>query len=163
MEKLIEGYYPGAIRRIAEMHASYYHRHWGFGLFFEAKVAMEFSEFISRFEEGRDGLWTILHGRRIAGAVAIDAIKADGNEGAHLRWFIVEPQLQGRGWGKRLLHEAVSFCDAKGYRKIYLWTFQGLSSARHLYEASGFRLTFEQTGEQWGTRVTEQLFVRSNE
>ncbi|MHB8830043.1 MAG: GNAT family N-acetyltransferase [Syntrophales bacterium] len=160
MEKLVAGYYPGTIGRIAEMHGAYYHRHWGFGLYFEAKVATELSQFMSRFEEGRDGLWTIHNGERIAGAVAIDGIKADENEGAHLRWFIIDPQLQGQGWGRRLLNEAVSFCDGKGFRKIYLWTFQGLTSARHLYEAAGFRLVFQKEGGQWGTKVTEQLFER---
>ena len=39
MHIVIGGYCPGALGRVAEMHAEYYHRHWGFGLFFEAKVA----------------------------------------------------------------------------------------------------------------------------
>ncbi|MCK9363643.1 MAG: GNAT family N-acetyltransferase [Syntrophales bacterium] len=163
MGEIIAGYYPGAIGRIVEMHGAYYHLHWGFGLFFETKVATELSQFMNRFEEGRDGLWTIEKGEGIAGAIAIDGIKADESEGAHLRWFIIDPQLQRQGWGRRLLNEAVAFCDGKGYRKIYLWTFQGLSSARHLYEATGFRLVFQKEGEQWGTKVTEQLFERFHE
>jgi len=164
MEKLGNGYRPGAIGRIVEMHADYYSRNWGFGVFFEAKVAAELSAFMGRFEEGRDGLWTILDGERLMGSVAIDGTKADtGEEGAHLRWFIIDPQLRGTGWGKRLLNEAVSFCDGKGYRKIYLWTFAGLTPARRLYESFGFRLVLQQEGTQWGTIVTEQLFERSGE
>jgi len=163
MERLVTGYSPGAIGRIVEMHGTYYHRHWEFGLFFEAKVASELSEFMNRFEEGRDGLWTILNGEQTAGSIAIDGIKAGGGEGAHLRWFIIDPQLQGQGWGKRLLTEAVSFCDQREYRRIYLWTFKGLDSARHLYETAGFRLVSEQDGDKWGTSVTEQLFEYKRE
>lgn len=160
MERLVTGYSPGAIGRIVEMHGTYYHRHWKFGLFFEAKVASELSEFTNRFEEGRDGIWTILNGEQIAGSIAIDGMKAGGSEGAHLRWFIIDPQLQGQGWGKHLLTKAVSFCDQREYRRIYLWTFKGLASARHLYETVGFQLVSEQDGDKWGTRVNEQLFER---
>ena len=33
------GYRPGANGRVTEFHGRYYHRHWGFGLYFESKVA----------------------------------------------------------------------------------------------------------------------------
>ena len=155
----IGGYRPGAIGRIAEMHAEYYHRHWGFGLFFEAKVAIELAEFLSRFEKERDGFWTLLHGERVEGAIAIDGREAS-TEGAHLRWFILSPEFRDRGWGRRLLAEAVSFCDRKGYRRTFLWTFAGLDTARRLYEASGFRLVSQEEGRQWGRRVVEQRFER---
>ncbi|MBU2056053.1 MAG: GNAT family N-acetyltransferase [Proteobacteria bacterium] len=155
----IGGYRPGAIGRIAEMHAEYYHRHWGFGLFFEAKVATELAEFLIRFEKERDGFWTLLHGERVEGAIAIDGREA-ATQGAHLRWFILSPEFHGRGWGRRLLAEAVSFCDRKGYRRIGLWTFAGLDTARRLYEASGFRLVSQAEGEQWGSHVVEQRFER---
>jgi GNAT superfamily N-acetyltransferase len=159
MQVEIGGYRPGAIGRIAEMHAEYYHRHWGFGLFFEAKVARELSDFLCRFEKGRDGFWTLMRDGRVEGAIAIDGSKA-ASEGAHLRWFIVSSDLRGGGWGRRLITEAVAFSDQQRYDRIGLWTFAGLDAARRLYETFGFRLTFQQEGEQWGTRVSEQRFER---
>jgi GNAT superfamily N-acetyltransferase len=162
MQIEIGGYRPGAIGRVAEMHADYYHRHWGFGLFFEAKVATELAEFLCRFEKERDGFWTILSGNRIEGAVAIDGLKA-ADEAAHLRWFIVSPEIKGSGWGRRLMTEAVSFCDRRAYHRIGLWTFAGLDTARHLYESFGFRLVSQGEGEQWGTLVVEQRFERNRE
>ncbi|MBU1183592.1 MAG: GNAT family N-acetyltransferase [Proteobacteria bacterium] len=155
----IGGYVPGAIGRIAEMHAEYYHRHWGFGLFFEAKVATELAEFLCRFEKERDGFWTVLRGERVEGAIAIDGREA-ATEGAHLRWFIVSPEMHGKGLGRRLMTEAVSFCDRQAHRRIFLWTFAGLDAARHLYETFGFRLVSQGEGEQWGSRVVEQRFER---
>jgi len=55
---------------------------------------------------------------------------------------------------------AMHFVDEQPFRETYLWTFKGLDSARHLYESSGFRLTGESEGTQWGTKVTEQRFSR---
>jgi GNAT superfamily N-acetyltransferase len=160
MQIEIGGYCPGAIGRIAEMHATYYHRHWGFGLFFEAKVATELAEFLGRFDEERDGFWTARRGDRVEGSIAIDGRKARTEE-AHLRWFIVSPEIQGGGWGRRLMSEAVAFCDRQEYR-IFLWTFAGLDTARYLYEEFGFRLVSEAEGERWGARVVEQRFERDH-
>ena len=151
------GYIPGAIGRIVELHATYYHKHWGFGLYFESKVAMELSEFLCRFEEGRDGFWVAHVEGEIVGAVAIDGMNTD-TKGAHLRWFIVAPEYQGKGIGEKLLGVAVNFCKKMNFPRVYLWTFEGLYSARRLYEKVGFRLCGHQEGSQWGITVTEQLF-----
>ena len=154
---ILTGYHPGAIGRIVELHASYYHLDWGFGVFFEARVAKEIAEFLSRFDETRDGLWIVSLNHRIEGGIAIDGIKAM-TDGAHLRWFILSPEVRGRGFGHRLMEEAISFCKKKDYRKIYLETFEGLCAARHLYEKFGFRLVQQAEGAQWGKKVTEQKF-----
>ncbi len=156
-EAIFAGYLPGSIGRIVELHATYYHLDWGFGLFFEARVAKEMSEFLSRFDETRDGFWTICLNHQVEGGIAIDGIKAT-TEGAHLRWFILSPEARGRGFGNRLMEEAISFCKKRSYRKIYLCTFEGLHAARHLYEKFGFKLVEENEGTQWGTKVIEQKF-----
>ena len=156
-EVIFTGYIPGAIGRIVELHANYYHLNWGFGLFFEAKVAAEMSEFLSRFDETRDGFWTVCLNNRVEGCIAIDGMKTK-TDGAHLRWFILSPETLGRGFGNRLMEEAISFCKKRNHRQVYLWTFEGLHVARHLYEKCGFKLVEQTEGSQWGARVTEQKF-----
>lgn len=151
------GYLPGAIGAIAALHARYYSKHWGFGLYFEAKVATELSQFLLRFEPERDGIWLLMDKGEIYGSIAIDGIEV--LEGAHLRWFIVEEGLWGKGYGKNLLEAAMGYCNEKGYKKVYLWTFEGLNRARRLYESYGFRLVKEQIGVQWGKEVKEQKLV----
>jgi GNAT superfamily N-acetyltransferase len=59
------------------------------------------------------------------------------------------------------MEEAISFCKKRNYRQVYLWTFEGLHAARHLYEKFGFRLVEQTEGLQWGNRVTEQKFELS--
>lgn len=156
------GYLPGCIGRIAEMHAAYYAREAGFGAPFEAKVATELSEFCLRYAEGRDGLWLATDGNEIHGSVAIDGSLVEESD-AHLRWFIASDGSRGKGVGSRLLGAAMAFCQAKAYRKVYLWTFDGLHAARHLYEKHGFKLARTQRGAQWGKEVDEQLFTLGNE
>ncbi|MFN0305566.1 MAG: GNAT family N-acetyltransferase [Burkholderiales bacterium] len=154
---LHKGYIPGCIGRVAELHARYYHQLAGFGMHFEAKVARELAEFCERYDDHRDGLWLALENDVIEGSIAIDGSHA-GQDGAHLRWFITSAQVRGKGTGNTLLSAATAFCRSQRYERVYLWTFDGLGAARHLYEKFGFRLVHEQRGAQWGSEVDEQRF-----
>lgn len=153
----VSGYMPGLLGRITVLHARYYHRHWGFGLFFETKVSTELADFLYRFDPAQDGLWVVMVDNEIAGSVAICGREA-GTLGARLRWLIVAPDYQGRGFGKQLMHEAIDFCRRTRFRRIYLTTFAGLDAARHLYEKEGFRVVIEQEDAHWGKPVLEQTF-----
>ncbi|WP_369978471.1 helix-turn-helix domain-containing GNAT family N-acetyltransferase [Xanthomonas bundabergensis] len=157
--RIVGGYRPGAIGRIAEMHATFYARHAGFGQFFEARVAAGVAEFTARLERPGNGLWLALQAQRIVGAIAIDGEDL-GNGEAHLRWFVVDDGLRGSGIGRQLLQQALHFCDAQGFGATRLWTFAGLDAARRLYEAHGFALAQQCAGDQWGATVIEQVFVR---
>jgi GNAT superfamily N-acetyltransferase len=151
------GYFPGAIGKITELHATYYHDNWGLDVSFETQVGRELSEFISEFQENRDGFWVAKVAGDFAGSVAIDGRQAS-KQGARLRWLIVDPRFQGRGIGRNLLKEALEFCKKAGYKKVYLWTFKGLDAARFLYDRSGFQLREEDNVGQWGKNLTEQKF-----
>lgn len=155
--EVIDGYVPGSLGRVASLHGACYHRDWGFGVFFEAKVATELASFLTSFQTGRDGLWTVSVDGQVEGSIAIDGDGADGH-GAHLRWSIVSDRLRGRGAGGELLRTARDFCRARGYPSVYLWTFGGLDAARHLYEREGFVLTEQRLGSTWGLEVLEQRF-----
>jgi len=153
----IRGYYPGVVGKITELHAVYYHEHWGFDVTFETQVGGELSEFVRHFDGSRDGLWVAVKKGRVAGAIAIDGVDAFG-DGARLRWFIVDPRFQGSGIGKNLIMQALGFCKQKGFPKVYLWTFKGLEGARRLYEVVDFRLSEENQIAQWGQTIIEQKY-----
>ena len=152
-----KGYLPGIIGRVAEMHGAYYATNWNFGSYFEAKVATELSEFISRYDPKRDAIWSVVSDGCIEGSITIDGIHTS-EEGAHLRWFIMSDHLRGQGFGNLLMQNALEFCKAQNYPCIYLWTFDGLHAARKLYDKAGFALVHESKGNQWGIEVTEQKF-----
>ena len=154
------GYQPGIIGAATDMHARFYSRNAGFGLVFESKLATEFAEFAGRLNKPCNGVWSAARDGRIVGTVAIDG-EDMGAGVAHLRWFIVDDGLRGLGVGGRLLGKAMAFCDSGPFREAQLWTFQGLDAARCLYELHGFRLAEERPGQQWGSEVLEQRFVRA--
>ena len=161
-EIVLSGYIPGAIGRITELHARYYRDNWGFGLFFESKVATELAEFLGRYDDSRDLFRVATRGELIVGAISIDGSGGPADDGggeARLRWFITAPEAQGAGVGRMLMDEAIGFCKRARFDRIYLWTFAGLDAARHLYESSGFRLVEEHDDDQWGETVSEQKFV----
>jgi len=155
--QIVQGYVPGCIGDIASLHGRFYAQHWGFGVFFERRVAQELADFAQSLPDDDKALWLCVENGRSLASLAID-----GNphyRAAHLRWFIVDDALRGTGIGRELMSLAMRFVDAR-FDETYLNTFKGLDAARHLYESFGFTLTHEEAGTQWGSPVTEQQFRR---
>lgn len=155
---LHEGYTPGLCGRITEMHARYYSQLTGFGLPFETLVAGGMAEFLSRLGSPQNSTWCVEQAGQILGGVSIDGEDLGGNV-AHLRWFIIDDTLRGRGMGQQLMLAAMQFCRERGFDEVHLWTFRGLDAARALYERHGFVLVDEWQGDQYGKAVKEQKFV----
>ena len=151
------GYFPGVIGQITTLHAVYYKKHWGLDQSFEVQVSRELSDFITHFDERKDGLWCVVSGDELAGAIAITGDR-DHPDDARLRWYIVDPHYQDRGIGRELITKAIDFSREKGYKRIYLWTFQGLDQAQSIYEQNGFSIAEERDVEQWGDIIREQRF-----
>jgi ribosomal protein S18 acetylase RimI-like enzyme len=145
---------PGDLGTIVHLHGTLYAREYGFDPTFEAYVAGPLAEFV-RAGDARARLWIAERGEQIVGCVAIVAAAPHT---AQLRWFLVDPGARGTGLGKRLLREAVAFCEACGYTSVILWTERSLTAAAHLYEAAGFRKVEEKPGRVWGKDVVEEKY-----
>jgi GNAT superfamily N-acetyltransferase len=156
---VFDGYRPGALADVLALHMNYYGREWGFGLAFETKLAAELSEFLARFEAGRDLFLTAWRDDRLAGSISMD-VSGGGAQGAHLRWFVVAGTERGAGLGKQLLARAVGHVDQIAPGPAWLTTFEGLDAARGLYERFGFKLASQSDADQWQGGVTEQMFIR---
>lgn len=153
------GYRTGLIARITDLHAQYYSRTSGFGQRFESVVARGLADFCDRLDNPVNQIWVALLGNEVVGSIAIDG-EDMGPGKAHLRWFIMTDVVRGSGAGRHLLKTALDHVDRLAIPETHLWTFDGLAAARHLYETSGFRLAEERRGDQWGSEVLEQRFVR---
>lgn len=156
---IMEGYRPGLIGEIVTLHALTYSRWAGFGATFESKVASGLAAFIDRLDHLDNAIWHAIDNDRIVGSIAIDGEDL-GDGRAHLRWFIVAPSCRGSGLGKALLARALDFVDQRSFKETHLWTLKGLDAARALYERTGFLLAEEYQGDQWGSPITEQTFIR---
>lgn len=149
-------YYPGILADIVGAHARYYAQAWSFGAAFEAKVGADLAGFIVNRKPARDLLLVARRpDERFLGSIVIDGA---GGDDAHLRWFIVASEGQRTGLGKQLLDRAIGFCRERDFRRIHLFTFAGLDTARRLYEQAGFTLTEEQEANTWGPTMREQRF-----
>jgi DNA-binding MarR family transcriptional regulator/GNAT superfamily N-acetyltransferase len=157
--KIVTGYHAGMIGRITEMHGSYYAREHNFGSFFERKVAAGLVDFSDRLGKPCNQIWLAMVNDRVVGSVAIDGEDLGNNE-AHLRWFILDDGCRGSGVGRKLIAEAMKFCDEQKFSSVQLWTFNKLKAARRVYESFGFELSKEWEGDQWGSTITEQQFTR---
>ncbi len=149
------GAYPGALGEVAAMHARYYFDRWGLDRSFEIEVGREVFEFGERFDPARDLILAAKADGALAGFLAVDGAGAM-TEGARLRWFIVSEKQAGRGLGKALLERAMAFVREKGYPRVYLWTYDGLSAARSLYDRYGFCEECVLPGIRWGQNLRMQ-------
>lgn len=155
-----EEFAPGDLGEIVTLHSRFYAVHWGFGLFFETKIARELADFADR-AAGDDLILMARDSNGVAASLILDLNDPLSEErGAHLRWFISADRCRGTGIGRDFMARAVAHAEGSCKGRMWLTTFAGLKPARHLYEEFGFTLASEKEGEAWGTRVQEQEFRR---
>lgn len=157
--EIVAGYRPGILGRCLELQAVYYAKCAGFGRVFETGRASDIAGFFARIPSARCEFWSAVTDGVVVGTIAIDGHDL-GPEMAQLRWFITDDLARGAGIGRRLIGEALAFCDRVGFAEVHLWTFAGLDAARHLYEATGFVIRDEEPSNEWGPPVLKQHWVR---
>lgn len=141
----------GDLGYIAYRHAVLYQEEYGLKPVFEQYVMDGLLAFQKSQSEGE--IWIAESGGRIAGFIGVVASDSDT---AQLRWFLIEPEFRGLGLGRRLMTTAMDFCREKGFRHVFLWTFDELDAARHLYREYGFLSTEKAGNDTWKDGVVEE-------
>jgi len=145
----------GDLGWVFQRHAVIYAEEFGYSSLFEAYVCDGLSPFMKDYDPKRDRLWIgEMRGRRV-GSIAVRHVRNRAGW-AQLRWFLVERNARGRGFGSKLLDTAVAFCQKAGYRGVFLWTVSDLHPARRLYELAGFKLAEETKECAWAPWAREQ-------
>lgn len=153
----LEEYPPGLIGTVAALFGRCIAASHGVDWTLDAMIAEKQCEFFRRFAPGKDRVWVVMEGAQPRGALTIEGPRPETEEdGARLRFFILDPALQGRGLGRRMMREAMQYCRASGYRRVYLTTLQDLDAARHLYDEYGFTLMSQAEHTFHGSRHVEQ-------
>ena len=143
---------PGDAGYVAYMHGRYYSKFHGF----YDKSEYYFIKYLADFVHNQDGgrLWIADTDGKTVGSIAI--VRVDSKT-AQLRWFLIDENYQNMGIGSRLIKTALDFCRDNNYETVFLWTFKGLDTARHLYDKAGFVLTEEKLNNEWSTvEIIEQ-------
>jgi ribosomal protein S18 acetylase RimI-like enzyme len=134
-----EGFRPGYLGRMIQMQGEYYDVVWAVpGHNFECMMARQMCDFHNAYVPGRDLLLTAHVGGVMAGHIAVVGFQVE-RPGARLRWFHIDEKYRGHGIGRELLTRAIDFCRRQGYKTVWLWTMDGLDTARHLYISFGFK------------------------
>lgn len=141
---------PGDLGAIVHLHGVIYAREYGLDHTFEPYVAKPLSDYVLA-GPGAGRLWIAETEGRVVGSIAI--LRSDGQ--AQLRWFLLAPEVRGKGLGGRLMREALGYCRAEGIASVYLWTFDELAEALALYRKHGFEITERRTAHIWGRERTE--------
>jgi len=158
--QVVENFTAGSLGSIVALHGEHYAANWGFGTFFEARVAHELAEFSNR-KTSADLLLLAQDEHGIAASLVLDLNDPkSGSRGAHLRWFIASDRCRGTGIGRSFMERAMAHADSHSCGGAWLTTFEGLMPARHLYESYNFKLVSENEGDAWGVKVIEQEFCR---
>jgi ribosomal protein S18 acetylase RimI-like enzyme len=151
---------PGDLGAIVAHHGRMYLAQYGLDSTFEGHVAASVAGAGKRpFPRENEGIWIVERGGEHAGSIGLTD---EGDGRAMLRWVVLDPDLRGRGLGRRLVAEVVAFAEAAGYERIALETFSDLTTAARIYRANGFELQWEETGPRWGREtVTYQGYELS--
>lgn len=78
---------------------------------------------------------------KIIGGAGIGVLPGASADTCELKKMYILPEGRGRGLGQRLLRECLDAARAMGYKRVYIETFNTMSSAMKLYERNGFRKT----------------------
>lgn len=145
---VVSGYRHGILSRCLEMHIKYYGRIAKAGAPFEALLARDFGDLCGRISNPMNEVWAVMERApggatpsqgegRIVGTIWVDG--EDLGEGVgHLRGFILDDSVRGRGMGRKLMDEAMAFIDKVGFKEVRLRTARQLTVARRMYEKAGF-------------------------
>jgi DNA-binding MarR family transcriptional regulator/GNAT superfamily N-acetyltransferase len=142
---------PGDVGYIAYRHGVLYAQEYGLDQVFERYVLTSLTKFLENQSAGN--IWIAEFGGNIIGFIGIVGID---QETAQLRWFLIEPEFRGTGLGRRLMTVAIDYCKEKQFKRVFLWTFQGLDAARHLYEKFGFTPSELVENNTWKHQVIEE-------
>lgn len=145
---------PGDLEYITYLHGDIYSNEYGFDSRFEAYVAAHLERYFRR-KADREKIWIVEDNGEIKGSIAV--VRFSKKE-AQLSWFLLHPDIRGKGMGKALLKNAIHFSKISGYSSIFLWAIGDLKTNDNLYNCFGFQLTKEREHELWGKNIIEQRY-----
>lgn len=150
---IIRNFTPPDINYVISRHQVLYEKEYGLTSVFGDYVDKGVQHFAKNHDPNYECMLIAEMEKNPVGSIAIT--KTD-NSTAQLRYFLLEPQMRGKGLGHRLIKLALEFCRSKGYKHLFLETISVLQTARHLYKSHGFILTASHENPAWGDNILEE-------
>ena len=147
----------GDDRAIGDLHERVYPAEFGLNATFCEGVRTIIERERTRGWPGaREAVWLIDSGPELAGSLALTR---DSDDVGRVRWFVLAPELRGRGLGRSMVSELVAEARAHGYTRLELETFSALTTAARIYRGVGFRLLSSRELNEWGQPVLFQSYA----
>ncbi|MGN1340032.1 MAG: GNAT family N-acetyltransferase [Oscillospiraceae bacterium] len=111
---------------------------------------------------GLPGSFVITDGETIVGHSCARPAADENMSGWGEVWTLyVLPEYWGRGYGRALLENSVSWLNEQGFDRVYLWALDSNTRARRFYEHCGFCETQDALEcDIAGITVTDIRYVR---
>jgi len=149
----IRSFTPCDIESVISRHKTLYQTESSLSFAFCEYVDESIHQFAHNFDVEKECMLILECNGSPAGCVAI--AKAD-EKTAQFRYYLLEPDMRGRGLGHKLIDMALNFCRQKGYQHVFLLTISAQKAARHLYKSKGFEITKTHKNPEWGKDVLEE-------
>jgi len=148
---------PGDMGWVVQSHGSLYAREYGFDASFEGLVAEIAGKFLTSFDASRERCWIAdLDGTPVGSVFLV----RHSDDVAKLRLLLIDPAARGQRLGQRMVAECTAFAQARGYRKITLWTQSILIAARKIYQDAGFVLVATEPHRSFGQSLIGETWER---
>jgi len=145
---------PGDLTYLQATHAEFYLKEHGYTVPFEYLVGKGITEFYEAYQRGRSCIWIPEEGGKRLGSLVLQ----ERESVAQLRFFLLQPEAQGKGIGKKLLQLFMAFCKANAFESAYLWTTEEQAVAGKLYRSFGLRVVEERDSVTFGRPTVEQRY-----
>jgi ribosomal protein S18 acetylase RimI-like enzyme len=147
---------PNDAEAIADLHDRVYSAEYGLDGRFRASVARGLEIAVRDGWPERSGAaWLVDGDDGLSGSLGLTQLEPGVGQ---VRWFVLSPELRGRGLGRTLVGELVDEARAAGMRLVFLETFSALTAAAHIYRGVGFRVVHEERTDMWGPTITYQRY-----
>jgi GNAT superfamily N-acetyltransferase len=148
---------PGDALAIGDLHERVYPAEFGLNPSFCESVRQTIAAARARgWPAAREAVWLIDGERGLAASLGLTS---EGRDVGQVRWFVLAPELRGRGLGRSFVAELIAEARAAGYARLELDTFSDLATAARIYRAAGFRLLSSRERHDWGPPVVYQSYA----
>jgi GNAT superfamily N-acetyltransferase len=149
----------GDVDAIGDLHERIYVAEYGMNDAFCQSVRDALAQALDRgWPEAGGAVWLLDGERGLAGSLGL-TVEAPGV--GRVRWFVLDPQLRGRGIGAQLVGELVAEARAAQLERLELETFSDLRTAARIYRGVGFKLVSSRLRSDWGRPIVYQRYELS--
>ena len=149
---------PGDVEAIGDLHDRVYRNEYGAGEDWVYWERVRLEQHVARGwprERALGSIWLVELDGALGGCLAL--VLRCPNVG-NLDWFVLAPELRGRGLGRWLVSALIDEACARGMETLKVETFSALVAAARIYREAGFRVVWERETDFYGRRVMHQVY-----